>query len=76
MAHLCQLHAGEVGLAAARRLRSSALQGWRENGVRECVDAFLTLGLDRSLGSSGIDATSRVLIHGDPRESYLCQHTG
>jgi len=45
--------------------QSSALRGWKENGVRERIDAFLTSGLQKRLGDSGVDEMQRVLVHGD-----------
>ncbi|KAK0642173.1 phosphotransferase enzyme family protein [Cercophora newfieldiana] len=45
--------------------KSPALRGWKDNGVRERVDAFLDSGLDTALQESGVDEGQRVLVHGD-----------
>jgi len=47
---------------------SPALKGWRDNGVRERVDALLESGLGSKLREAGVDGTQRVLIHGDLSE--------
>ncbi|KAK2014489.1 hypothetical protein LZ32DRAFT_674324 [Colletotrichum eremochloae] len=44
---------------------SSALQGWKPNGVRERIDNFLAAGIDNMLKDSGVDITQRALVHGD-----------
>ncbi|KAI8225144.1 hypothetical protein K4K54_004794 [Colletotrichum sp. SAR 10_86] len=45
--------------------RSSNLQGWKPNGVRQRIDKFISSGLGPYLASAGVDETQRVLIHGD-----------
>lgn len=47
---------------------SPALGGWRENGVRERIDTLLESGLESKLRAAGVDASQRVLIHGDLSE--------
>lgn len=49
---------------------SPVLGGWRDNGVRKRIDDFLTSGLDTFMPKAGIDTTKRVLLHGDPSESF------
>ena len=51
--------------------QSSALRGWKENGVRDRIDAFLSSGLEKRLQDSGIDGIQRVLVHGDLSECWL-----
>lgn len=47
---------------------SPALKGWRENGVRERVDAFLESGLESKLKEAGVDGMDKVLVRGDLSE--------
>lgn len=49
--------------------RSSNLQGWKPNGVRQRIDKFISSGLGPYLASAGVDETQRVLIHGDLSKS-------
>ncbi|GKT45788.1 uncharacterized protein ColSpa_05969 [Colletotrichum spaethianum] len=44
---------------------SPALNGWKPNGVRERIDKFLAVGLEKFLDGSDVDVRKRVLIHGD-----------
>jgi hypothetical protein len=48
--------------------KSPALDGWRENGIRERVGEFLSSRLGTKLLESGVDGTQRVLVHGDLSE--------
>ncbi|KAB5570133.1 aminoglycoside phosphotransferase [Coniochaeta sp. 2T2.1] len=50
---------------------SPALEGWRENGVRERVDRFVAVGLEGCLRGAGVDGTARVLTHGDLTTSNI-----
>lgn len=44
---------------------SEVLQGWRPNGLRDRVDAFLDSRLEKALDEAGVDTMARALIHGD-----------
>ncbi|KAK1594191.1 phosphotransferase enzyme family protein [Colletotrichum navitas] len=44
---------------------SPALDGWKPNGVRERIDKFLAVGLEKFLDESGVDVGRRNIIHGD-----------
>ncbi|KAJ8097811.1 phosphotransferase [Lipomyces tetrasporus] len=44
---------------------SSALEGWRPNGVRERIEGFLVDGLSEVFAKAGVDIRKRVLVHGD-----------
>ncbi|GKT70085.1 phosphotransferase enzyme family protein [Colletotrichum tofieldiae] len=44
---------------------SPALDGWKPNGVRERVDEFLAVGLEKFLDEFDVDVEKRALIHGD-----------
>lgn len=44
---------------------SEVLQGWRPNGVRDRVDAFLDFRLEKAMEEAGVDMTARALVHGD-----------
>ncbi|KAB5558600.1 aminoglycoside phosphotransferase [Coniochaeta sp. 2T2.1] len=50
---------------------SLALGGWRENGVRERVEGFVTGELEGCLRGAGVDGTARVLTHGDVTTSNI-----
>lgn len=44
---------------------SSALRGWKDNGVRERIDRLLATDLDNFLAEAGVETTKRSLVHGD-----------
>lgn len=44
---------------------SEVLQGWRPNGVRDRVDAFVDSRLEKAIEEAGVDMTALALVHGD-----------
>ncbi|KAL0930603.1 phosphotransferase enzyme family protein [Colletotrichum truncatum] len=44
---------------------SSALQGWKPNGVRERIDKLFAAGVDSVLKGASVDTSLRSLVHAD-----------
>jgi hypothetical protein len=50
-------------MALTQAENSPVVLGWRDNGVRERVDNFISNGIESLL--QGVDTSKLVLIHGD-----------
>lgn len=53
-----------IAVALGKAERSSVIKGWRENGVRERIDAFVDRGLD-GLFRDVVSKVERTIVHAD-----------